>query len=40
MINLLQTISSIDISSGGPAQSVWSLITGLRNLEIETKIVT
>jgi len=39
-INTLHSISSLDFSSGGPSLSVWSLVSGLRGLNIDANIVT
>lgn len=39
-ISVLHSISGLNISSGGPSQSAWSLIKGLRNCDINAEILT
>jgi glycosyltransferase involved in cell wall biosynthesis len=39
-MKVLHSISSMNLSSGGPSLSVWSLITGLRKIQINAEIVT
>jgi glycosyltransferase involved in cell wall biosynthesis len=39
-MKVLHSISSLNLNSGGPSLSVWSLVTGLRSLSIDAEIVT
>ncbi len=39
-MKVLHSISGLNLSSGGPSLSVWSLVTGLRKLNFDTEIVT
>jgi len=39
-MKVLHSISSLNLNSGGPSLSVWSLVTGLRSLSIDANIVT
>jgi len=39
-MKVLHSISSLNLSSGGPSLSVWSLVTGLRKLHVDAEIVT
>lgn len=39
-MKILHCIPNLNLSSGGPSLSVWSLVTGLRRLNIDVDIVT
>ena len=39
-MKVLHSISGLNLSSGGPSLSVWSLLTGLRELNVDAEIVT
>jgi len=39
-MKVLHSISSLDIISGGPSLSAWSLVAGIRNLGINAEIIT
>lgn len=39
-MKILHSISGLNLNSGGPSLSVWSLVTGLRGLSIDADIVT
>lgn len=39
-MKILHCITDLNLSSGGPSLSVWSLVAGLRELQIDAEIVT
>jgi glycosyltransferase involved in cell wall biosynthesis len=39
-MKILHSISGLNLSSGGPSLSVWSLVTGLRGLHVDAEIIT
>jgi glycosyltransferase involved in cell wall biosynthesis len=39
-MNILHTISGLEITSGGPSLSTWTLINGLRQIDVDAHILT